>query len=98
MPKAVCVFPENAEFVKSILDKKIILALVSNPFPVGSNAVEDIRDNISEALDLGAEEIDCVLEPRNESDFPGEVELEKLTEMRNTCGEKVLKSLLKPQN
>ena len=94
MPKAVCVFPENAEFVKSILDKKIILALVSNPFPVGSNSVEDIRNNISEALDLGAEEIDCVLEPRNESDFPGEVELEKLTEMRNTCGEKVLKIII----
>lgn len=94
MPKAVCVFPENAEFVKSNLDKKINLALVSRPFPVGSNSVKEIGYNISEALDLGADEIDCVLEPRSDSDFPGELELEKLIQMRNACGEKILKIII----
>tara|TARA_B100000003_G_scaffold73924_1_gene66183 strand:+ start:38 stop:727 length:690 start_codon:yes stop_codon:yes gene_type:complete len=94
MPHAVCVFPENAELVKSILDEKIKLALVSRPFPIGSNSVEEIRENISGALALGADEIDCVLEPRESRDFPDELDLEKLVEMRNTCSDTTLKIII----
>ena len=93
-PKTVCVFPENAEFVKSFLDEEINLALVSHPFPVGSDSIVEIRKNVSEAVNFGADEIDCVLEPRDVSDFPSEVELEKLVEMRDSSNGRVLKVII----
>ena len=51
-------------------------------FPRGTESPEDISLAISEAVSSGADEIDCVLEPRDTGDFPGQEELAKLIAMR----------------
>jgi len=81
-PAAVCVFPEHAPLVGSKLDDGIALAVVAGGFPEGSISPEEIADDVRAAVSSGAEEIDCVLEPRDEEDFPGEEELAKLIAMR----------------
>lgn len=82
LPAAVCVFAEHAPMVSSMLDDKTALSVVAGGFPVGSFSPEEIVSSIEDAIRLGAEEIDCVLEPRQEEDFPNENELAKLIAMR----------------
>ena len=81
-PAAVCVFSEHAPYVGSRLDDGVALAVVAAGFPIGSESPEEIANKIKEAVSLGAEEIDCVLEPRDGADFPDERELAKLIAMR----------------
>ncbi len=81
-PAAVCVFSKHAPFVGSGLDDGVALAVVAAGFPVGSESPEEIANEIREAVAMGAEEIDCVLEPRDERGFPDERELAKLIAMR----------------
>ena len=81
-PAAVCVFPELAPLFGSMLDDGIALAVVAGGFPEGSSSPEGIADDVRAAVSSGAEEVDCVLEPRDEGDFPGEAELAKLIAMR----------------
>ena len=82
LPAAVCVFAEQAPVVSSMLDDKIALSLVAGGFPVGSSSPAEISEKIEEAVAMGAEEIDCVLEPRQDEDFPNEDDLGILIAMR----------------
>ena len=82
LPAAVCVFAEQAPVVSSMLDDKIALSLVAGGFPVGSSSPAEISEKIEEAVAMGAEEIDCVLEPRQDADFPNEDDLGILIAMR----------------
>ena len=67
-PAAVCVFAEHAPYVGSRLDDGIALAAVAGGFPVGSESSEEIAEAVREAVESGAEEVDCVLEPRDDED------------------------------
>jgi len=91
---AVCVFAKHAEQVKPLLDSGIILTVVVGGFPVGSQNLDEIGKDIRAAADSGADEIDVVLEPRDAEDFPNEIELAKLTTMRDAAGKAMLKVIL----
>ena len=91
---AVCVFPEHAGFVKGRIDSVVSLALVAGGFPRGSESPDEIFDAVSEAASKGADEIDCVLEPRDEPSFPGQSELAKLIAMREASQGLILKVIL----
>jgi deoxyribose-phosphate aldolase len=63
-------------------------------FPKGSSNCEEIVKEIRSAIELGADEIDIVLEPREEDDYPNELELEKLVAMREASEGKILKVII----
>lgn len=69
---AVCVFPEHAQSVRRHLEEGISMAVVAGGFPEGAESPEDVSLAIAEAVSSGADEIDCVLEPRDSGDFPGQ--------------------------
>ena len=91
---AVCVFPEHAQLVKRHLEEGVSLAIVAGGFPEGTESPEDISLAIAEAVSSGADEIDCVLEPRDSGDFPGQEELAKLIAMREASSGLVLKVIV----
>lgn len=91
---AVCVFPMHAEFVRDHLEKGMSMALVAGGFPQGSDSPGEIFDAVAEAVSKGADEIDCVLEPRDDGSFPGELELAKLIAMREASQGRILKVIL----
>ncbi len=91
---AVCVFAEQAPLVRERLDSGIQLAVVAGGFPVGSAEVDEIRAAVAAAAAAGVDEIDIVLEPRQDEDFPNEEDLARLVAMREGAGECVLKVIL----
>ena len=91
---AVCVFPEHAEFVKGRIKPAVSLALVAGGFPRGSESPGEIFDAVCEAVSMGADEIDCVLEPDDAPSFPGESEIAKLIAMREASQGLILKVIL----
>lgn len=91
---AVCIFPKHARFVKSRLDDGVSLAVVAGGFPIGSETPKEIFDSVEDAINEGADEIDCVLEPRDERSFPGNIELAKLLAMREASQGQILKVIL----
>ena len=91
---AVCVFPEHAQSVRDNLGEGVSLAVVAGGFPEGTESPEDISLAIAEAVSSGADEIDCVLEPRGSGDFPGQEELAKLIAMREASSGLVLKVIV----
>ena len=93
-PAAVCVFAEHAPYVGSRLDDGIALAAVAGGFPVGSESSEEIAEAVREAVASGAEEIDCVLEPRDDEGFPDESDLAKLIAMREASQGGLLKVIV----
>ena len=93
-PKAICIFPEDIPSAKEILGSSIPIAAVVGGFPKGSSNCEEIVKEIRTAIELGADEIDIVLEPREEDDYPNELELEKLVAMREASEGKILKVII----
>jgi deoxyribose-phosphate aldolase len=93
-PATVCIFPEKIRIAKRILDPNIPITAVAGNFPIGSHDGEKIGKDIMAAINLGADEIDVVLEPRNTEDFPNEIELNKLKRMRSAAKGKVLKVII----
>jgi len=93
-PAAICIFPEKIHIAKKILGTEIPIAAVVGSFPVGSNDCNDIKREIISAINLGADEIDIVIEPREEDNYPNEKELEKLILMRNISRGKILKVII----
>ena len=91
---AVCVFSEHATYVRGLLDDGIQLAVVAGGFPVGSVDTGEIRAAVALAVAAGVDEIDVVLEPREDEDFPSESDLARLVAMREAAGECVLKVIL----
>ncbi len=93
-PQAVCIFPEDIPYAKEILDSSISIAVVVGGFPEGSSNCEEIVEEIRMAIKLGADEIDIVLEPREDDNYPNEIELEKLVTMREASEGKILKVII----
>ena len=91
---AVCVFPRHSGFVRDHLEEGIAMALVAGGFPRGSDSPAEIFDAVEDAASKGADEIDCVLEPRDDDSFPGELELAKLIAMREAAQGRILKVIL----
>ena len=93
-PKAICIFPEDIPSAKEIIGSSVPIAAVVGGFPKGSSNCEEIVKEIRSAIELGADEIDIVLEPREEEDYPNELELEKLVAMREASEGKILKVII----
>jgi deoxyribose-phosphate aldolase len=93
-PAAVCVFSEHVAHVRSRLDDGIPVAAVAAGFPVGESDPDAASEAIHAAVLAGAAEIDCVLEPREDEDFPGEPELAMLIAMREASSGCVLKVII----
>ena len=93
-PAAVCIFAEHVTYVKSRLDEGIPVAAVAAGFPVGESDSAAASEAIRAAVRAGADEIDCVLEPREAEDFPGESELAMLIAMREASAGCALKVII----
>ena len=93
-PAAVCVFSEHVAHVRSRLDSGIPVAAVAAGFPVGESDPAAASEAIHAAVLAGATEIDCVLEPREDEDFPGEPDLAMLIAMREASAGCVLKVII----
>ena len=93
-PAAICVFTEHVAYVKSRLNDGILVAAVAAGFPVGERDSTAAAVAIRAAVQAGADEIDCVLEPREDEDFPGEPELAMLIAMREASAGCVLKVII----
>ena len=93
-PAAVCVFSEHVAYVRSRLDDGIALAAVAGGFPVGDDNPSSVSESIRVAVKAGADEIDCVLEPRDAEDFPSEAELAMLLAMREASAGCALKVII----
>ena len=93
-PAAVCVFSEHVAHVRSRLDSGIPVAAVAAGFPVGESDPAAASEAIHAAVLAGAAEIDCVLEPREDEDFPGEPDLAMLIAMREASAGCVLKVII----
>jgi len=93
-PAAICVFTEHVAYVKSRLNDGILVAAVAAGFPVGERDSTAAAEAIRAAVQAGADEIDCVLEPRKDEDFPGEPELAMLIAMREASAGCVLKVII----
>ena len=93
-PAAVCVFAEHVAYVKSQLNDGIPVAAVAAGFPVGESDSTAASEAIRAAVQAGADEIDCVLEPREGEDFPGEPELAMLIAMREASAGCILKIII----
>ena len=91
---AVCVFSEHVRFVRDLLPEEVRVASVVGGFPVGWRAPVKVSQAITEAIDFGTDEIDCVLEPQLHDSFPGESELALLLAMREASGDKILKVII----
>ena len=91
---AVCVFSEHVRFVRSLLPEEVKVASVVGGFPVGWRDPTKVSKAISEAIDFGADEIDCVLEPTPNGGVSSEEDLQILSAMRDACGEKTLKVII----
>ena len=94
LPATVCVFPAKIQNVRDILGYEIPITAVVGGFPIGSHDNEEIRRDLLSAIDLGADEIDIVIEPRESEDYPNEIELEKLVMIREVSNGKVLKVII----
>ena len=93
-PAAVCVFSEHVAHVRSRLDSGIPVAAVAAGFPVGESDPAAASEAIHAAVLAGAAEIDCVLEPREDEDFPGEPDLAMLIAMREASAGCALKVII----
>jgi deoxyribose-phosphate aldolase len=93
-PATVCIFPAKIQRVREILGEGIPITAVVGGFPIGSNDSEEIRKEIISAINLGADEIDIVIEPRESEDYPNEIELEKLVMIREVSKGKILKVII----
>ena len=91
---AVCVFSEHVRFVRSLLPEEVKVASVVGGFPVGWRDPTKVSKAITEAIDFGADEIDCVLEPTPNGGVSSEEDLQILSAMRDACGEKTLKVII----
>ena len=93
-PATVCIFPDKIQRVREILGEDIRITAVVGGFPIGSNDNEEIRKEIISAINLGADEIDIIIEPRESEDYPNEIELEKLVMIREASNGNILKVII----
>ena len=93
-PAAVCVFAEHVSHVRGRLNGGIPVSAVAAGFPVGERNPAAASEAIRAAVQDGADEIDCVLEPREAEGFPGEPELAMLIAMREASAGCVLKVII----
>ena len=90
-PASVCVFSQHVPYISERLDG-VAISAVAGGFPVGSNDPAQVAAAIREAVDAGADEIACVLEPSG--DVPGRAEQAMLIAMREASAERVLKVII----
>jgi len=90
-PASVCVFSEHVSYVAERLEG-IPISAVAAGFPVGDDDPEKVSAAIRQAVEAGASEIDCVLEPSGET--LGQAEHAMLISMREASAERVLKVII----
>jgi deoxyribose-phosphate aldolase len=92
--KAVCVHPHWISLCKNELaGSKVKIATVVG-FPLGQNTTEVKVYETKDALNLGADEIDMVINISKVKDGLFENVLHEISELKKTCGDKILKVII----
>ncbi|MBB72052.1 MAG: deoxyribose-phosphate aldolase [Legionellales bacterium] len=89
---AVCVYPEYLSLCRdSLANTPVTFATVVN-FPAGNHPITTVIDEIASAIELGADEIDCVI-PYQQY-LQGSDARDFMTQVRQACGKHSLKLIL----
>ena len=91
---AICVHPYHLEFCKKALEGSAVkLATVVN-FPLASNLQSQVESECSEALRLGADEVDTVVRLTEVKNKNWDVIHSELKRLKKLCQDQVLKVIL----
>ena len=91
---AICVYKQFVPLVKKQLGKDFEVATVIN-FPAGKSSLEDVLAETQDALNLGADEIDLVIDYKQYiavGESPKSCEIVKA--VKNLCADKTLKVII----
>jgi deoxyribose-phosphate aldolase len=92
---AVCVFPQLVPTARqAIAETGVLVAAATGAFPSGRAPMDQRLDEIRSAIELGAQEIDSVLDYRALLDGRREHVLREVAESKRVCGEITLKVIL----
>ncbi|AXH30500.1 MULTISPECIES: deoxyribose-phosphate aldolase [Francisella] len=91
---AICVYKQFIPIVKKQLGNNFKVATVVN-FPNGENTIEDVVTEVKQALSLGANEIDLVIDYKEylEQGF-SEKSCQMMVEVKKLCKDKTLKVII----
>ncbi|AIT09434.1 deoxyribose-phosphate aldolase [Candidatus Francisella endociliophora] len=91
---AICVFKEFIHVVKEQLGQDFKVATVVN-FPAGDKSIKEILVETQKALDLGADEIDLVIDYKDYLDNgSSEKSVKMMSEVKKLCKDKALKVII----
>lgn len=91
---AVCVFKQFVPVVKEQLGQDFKVATVVN-FPTGDKSIKEVILETQEALNLGVDEIDLVIDYREYlKQGCSEKSVEMVKEVKKLCGDKILKVII----
>ncbi|GAB4221901.1 MAG: deoxyribose-phosphate aldolase [Francisella sp.] len=91
---AICVYKQFVPVVKEQLGNDFRVATVVN-FPKGDSTVEDVVSEVNQALSLGADEIDLVIDYKEYLDKGySDKSCQIMKEIKNLCKDKVLKVII----
>lgn len=91
---AICVFKEFVPIVKEQLGQNFKVATVVN-FPAGDKSVEEVLLETSDALRLGADEIDLVIDYKEYLEKGvSKKSVEMVSKVKELCQDKVLKVII----
>ncbi len=94
---AVCVYPQFVSYAKSYLkelaNKTTTVATVVN-FPSGDLPIKDVVEEITYAINQGADEIDAVIPYKKLKEGDTEAVANYIEIVRKACGDKVLKIII----
>lgn len=91
---AICVYKQFIPVVKKQLGNNFKVATVVN-FPNGDNTIEDVISEVKQALSLGADEIDLVIDYKEylNQGF-SEKSCQMMVEIKKLCKDKTLKVII----
>lgn len=91
---AICVFKQFVPVVKKQLGQGFKVATVVN-FPTGDKNIEEVLVETQEALDLGADEIDLVIDYKEYIEKgTSDKSIKMMAEVKKLCKDKVLKVII----
>lgn len=92
---AICVFPNFAQVVRTVLDVTgVDVACVSGCFPTSQSFIESKIAETALAVEGGADEIDIVLNLGNFLDGDYEEVFDEISEQKSACRDAILKVIL----
>ncbi len=92
--KSVCINPYYIEYAKSILEGSNVLVCTVIGFPLGMNTLETKLYETKNAISLGADEIDMVINVANLKSLDLEKCVHEINAIKKECGSKILKVIV----